>query len=245
MTDFSRVYAQSFFQDRNASTRYAAEKILDIVLGMLPKVNSAADVGCGVGTWLAVLHERGVNEVRGFDGHWVNRDLLQIAADDFCEADLQNPVVADRRFDLAISLEVAEHLPEICADTFVKSLTGLADFVLFSAAIPAQGGVNHLNEQWQSYWAEKFQAREFDPVDPIRCKIWTDQKISIPYRQNMILYVARSRRSEVSAPVKDIGSLSVAHPELYDVRNSKSVKQSLSDLKSTTIRKLSKMFGAK
>jgi len=80
------------------------------------------------------LKERGVKEVRGFDGHWVDLDLLQIPADSFRESDLQHSVVTDRRFDLAISLEVAEHLDVSCADTFVESLTGLADFVLFSAA---------------------------------------------------------------------------------------------------------------
>ena len=243
MTDYSKVYDQEFFEDRNASTHYAAGRILDIITGLLPHITSAVDVGCGVGTWLSVLKERGVNEMRGFDGHWVNRDLLQIPADSFCEADLQQSVVADRRFDLAISLEVAEHLPASCADTFVDSLTGLSDFILFSAAIPNQGGVNHLNEQWQSYWAEKFRDREFEAIDCVRSQIWSDRQISIPYRQNIILYVVRSRVSETDASVSEVSSLSIAHPELYELRNSKSVRQSLNDLRMTTASKLSRMFG--
>jgi hypothetical protein len=243
VTDYTKIYDQNFFKDRNDSTRYAAERILDIVLGLLPGVSSAADVGCGVGTWLSVLFERGVTDLRGFDGHWVDRGLLQIAADAFCESDFQKPIVSDRRFELAISLEVAEHLPESCADAFVESITRLADFVVFSAAIPGQGGVNHINEQWQSYWAEKFLAREFVAFDPIRSKIWSDQKISIPYRQNIILYVARSRISEVKLPICESASLSIVHPELYGLRNSKSVKQSLIDLKATVAHRLTRMFG--
>ena len=105
--------------------------------------------------------------------------------------------------------------------------------------------MNHLNEQWQSYWAQKFCARGFDAVDPIRSKIWSDQQISIPYRQNIILYVARSRVSEIDAVVSDINSLSVAHPELYEIRNSKSVMQALRDLRTTAFRKFARMLGRK
>ena len=245
VNNYDKIYDEDFFKDRNAATRYAAGKILDIVASTLPTINSAADVGCGVGTWLSVLKEQGVNDVHGFDGHWVNQDLLQIPVDAFTKSDLQKPLAAPRKFDLAISLEVAEHLPAACADTFVQSLTDLADFVLFSAAIPHQGGVNHLNEQWQSYWAEKFEAKNYLATDPVRSRIWADQKISIPYRQNIVVYIAESRMEEIDLKPKDIHSLSVAHPELYEIRNSKSVKQALSDLRSTATNKFFRMIGKK
>lgn len=242
--NYDQIYNEEFFKDRNAATRYAAEKILDIVTSVVPPIHSAADVGCGVGTWLSILVERGVNDVQGFDGPWVNNDLLQIPTDSFTESDLQKPLTTDKRYDLAISLEVAEHLPSECADTFVESLTGLSDFVLFSAAIPHQGGVNHLNEQWQSYWAGKFAEKNYLALDPVRSKIWADKQISIPYRQNIIVYVAKSRLSEIIEQTpQDVSSLSVAHPELYEIRNSKSVKQSLSDLRTTATSKIARVFG--
>ena len=182
-------------------------------------------------------------QVNGFDGPWVKKDLLEIPSDRFCETDLQKPVVSDNRFDLVISLEVAEHLPASSADQFVESLTGLSDFVLFSAAIPHQGGVNHINEQWQSYWAEKFAARQYLAFDLVRSKIWSDKKISIPYRQNIVLYASQSRASDVKGVPANINALSLAHPELYEIRNSKSVKQALNDLKMTASSKLSRMLG--
>jgi SAM-dependent methyltransferase len=236
------AYNQAFYQDRNASTQHAAERILDAVFAILPEILSAADIGCGVGTWLSILRKRGVKNIRGFDGSWVSKDLLEIPNDLFTEYDLTTPIKIGERYDLAISLEVAEHLPEQSADTFIDSLTGLSDFVLFSAAIPHQGGVNHVNEQWQSYWAAKFAERGYLAIDAIRPKVWSDQKISIPYRQNAILYVKDNRIGELSAQPSDIGSLSAAHPELYLIRNSKSVMQSLRDLKMTVMKKL---FGAK
>jgi hypothetical protein len=99
--------------------------------------------------------------IRGFDGSWVSKELLEIPNDLFTEYDLTTPIKFGEPYDLAISLEVAEHLPEQSADTFIDSLTGLWDFVLFSAAIPHQGGVNHVNEQWQSYWAATFAERGY------------------------------------------------------------------------------------
>jgi hypothetical protein len=236
------IYDEQFYNTRNNSTQYAANSILDIVFNVLPEIKSAADIGCGVGTWLSALRKRGVKNIRGFDGFWVSKNLLEIPSDLFTEYDLTMPINSEERYDLAISLEVAEHLPEQSANTFIDSLTRLSDFVLFSAAIPHQGGVNHVNEQWQSYWAEKFAERGYLAIDAIRPKVWSDQKISIPYRQNALLYVKDNRIDEVSAPPSDVGSLSVAHPELYLIRNSKSVMQSLRDLKMTLMRKL---FGAK
>ena len=58
----------------------------------------------------------------------------------------------NRKFDLVLSLEVAEHLPSECAEAFVESLVNLGPVILFSAAIPYQGGENHVNEQWPEYW---------------------------------------------------------------------------------------------
>ncbi len=245
MTDYTKIYDDQFFRERNAATRYSAEKVLEIVANVIPEIKSATDVGCGVGTWLSVLSDRGVDVVRGFDGHWVNQELLEVSKESFVESDLQHALQCNERFDLAISLEVAEHLPAKCADTFVESLTRLSDFVLFSAAIPFQGGVNHLNEQWQSYWAEKFESQDYVPTDPVRPRIWRDAKISIPYRQNMILYVSRKRIREISSPVCEIPFLSVAHPEMYEIRNSKSIKQSLRDLCMTTTARGKRMLGLK
>ena len=62
----------------------------------------------------------------------------------------------ERKFDLAISLEVAEHLKSSSSEDFVQSLTTLAPMILFSAAIPHQGGLHHINEQWLEYWGDLF-----------------------------------------------------------------------------------------
>ena len=67
------------------------------------------------------------------------------------------PLRIGRRFDLVNCLEVAEHLDASRADSFVDDLCALGDVVVFSAAIPGQGGTHHVNEQFQSYWQERFR----------------------------------------------------------------------------------------
>lgn len=208
-------YKDEFFRDRHARTAYAAETILGILQPALPALQSAVDIGCGVGTWLSVLQRLGVGEVRGIDGHWVDVGNLVIPAESFSHHDLQADLDLGRRFDLAISLEVAEHLPPVRAPGFVAWLTGLSDVVLFSAATPRQGGKNHYNEQWQDYWAGLFANRDYVAVDFIRTRIWNDQKIATWYRQNLLVYVRRSRLADLRLPDSLPGPLSIIHPEVF------------------------------
>ncbi len=149
------------------------------------------DVGCGQGTWLSVFAEYGATDVNGIDGDYVDRDRLEIPADRFHGQDLSRPLAVERTFDLAVSLEVAEHLPEVACDGFVESLTRLAPVVLFSAAAPYQGGQNHVNEQWPEYWAERFARHGYLPVDCLRRRVWANPDVEWWYAQNALLFVAR------------------------------------------------------
>jgi hypothetical protein len=104
-----------------------------------------------------------------------DRELLEIPKNRFMAVDLERPFQLKRKFDLVVSLEVAEHLPAHCAEDFVSTLTGLGSVVLFSAAAPHQGGEHHVNEQSPDYWAELFQRRKYVPVDCLRKKFGRTQ----------------------------------------------------------------------
>lgn len=215
------IYDQRFFKDHHAMTVHAARTIVPLVLEALPPVHSAVDLGCGVGTWLSVLIEHGVEDVLGLDGSWVGRELLEIPETQFREADMEGDLSFERKFDLAIALEVAEHLSPEKAETFVGSLTRAADFVVFSAAVPYQGGEGHLNEQWPDYWAELFERQGFDGIDLVRQRVWTDPQIPVWYRQNILLFVRSDQRERLSLPALDGATgrpLALVHPELYLLR---------------------------
>lgn len=194
------TYDDQFYENRHQGTIYSAETILGIVQRLIPEIKSAVDLGCGVGTWLSVLEQSGATDVCGVDGSWVNKKFLKIRKEHFIEKNLAEDIDLDigRRFDLAMSLEVAEHLPPDAAEDFVSLLTGLSDFVLFSAAIPDQGGIGHVNEQWPTYWISLFERRGYVAIDAIRKQVWADKSIKWWYRQNALLFVKDGRVGDLT-----------------------------------------------
>ena len=186
-----QAYDEKFYSGQKNGSFKSASAILPLV-AKLVHPRTVVDVGCGVGTWLAVWQKIFGSEIYGIDGDYVDRSQLLIDAENFHPANLEERITLQRRFDLAMTLEVAEHLTPARADSFVEDLTRLSDVILFSAAIPAQGGTNHVNEQWQSYWAQKFLRLGYVAVDCIRPQIWTRDDVELWYRQNILLYAKSS-----------------------------------------------------
>jgi hypothetical protein len=161
--------------------------------------------------------------IHGIDGQHVPLDQLQIPSDRFTAKDLEEPLsgIFDKdAFDLAVSLEVAEHLPPSRAESFVADLVNLAPIVLFSAAVPHQGGTRHINEQWQTYWAQKFSALGYATIDFIRDLVWTREDVEPWYQQNLLIYVRRDLLQgypDLKAAEADSSSrtLNKIHPELW------------------------------
>jgi SAM-dependent methyltransferase len=185
--DLSKHYGARFYEAYGDRSRQSAAVVIPIV-NKLVRPQSVLDVGCGVGSWLAEWVSEGVTDVLGLDGEHVDRMAMKIEPSRFRAMDLSRPFTLGRTFDLVQSLEVAEHLNESCADTFVESLVSHADTVLFSAAIPGQRGYHHVNEQWPSYWITKFSNVGFKMFDAIRPSIWADPHVDVWYRQNTLLF---------------------------------------------------------
>lgn len=210
------VYNRAFYERQRGGSYTSAVIILGHLRSLLPFA-SVVDVGCGAGTWVKALLEAGVAEVLGIDGAYA-QDSLQIPADRFLAADLREPIALDRRFDLALSMEVAEHLPSARAEGFIADLVQLAPAVLFSAAIPLQGGTAHINERWQGFWADLFAQHGYRAYDVIRPAVWTDRRVEVWYRQNTLLFLAADhpQRAAVAAAEAALPrQLSLVHPELF------------------------------
>jgi SAM-dependent methyltransferase len=213
----SGLYNVEFFLAQSDGSLRSAQVILGHVLELISPA-SVVDVGCGSGGWISVLLQHGITDALGVD-YPTTEAFLSIPTKHFLAQDLEKTMKIERRFDLAMSLEVAEHLPSSSADNFVSLLTSLSSRVLFSAAVPHQAGCNHQNEQWQSYWQAKFELNGFYPFDVIRPLIWNDARVKTHYRQNVLLYLNEDisndlLKTKIRQRVYPALS-SVVHPDLY------------------------------
>lgn len=185
-------YDVSFYDQINEGALKSARAVIP-VLNLYFNTGSIIDLGCGEGAWLSVFKEFGAHDILGIDGSYVDRNRLLIDSIEFEQRDLEEydfPLGVER-YDLALSLEVAEHLSSESAENFVDVLCDASDVVLFSAAIPKQRGNGHINCQWQSYWVDLFAKRKYDPLAAFRFLFWKNENVEIWYRQNMILYIER------------------------------------------------------
>ena len=213
-----KIYNEGFYKNRNDSTVYSAKMVLELLQPYFT-INSVIDFGCGVGTWLKMAKELfGKNvEVRGLDGDYVQKNLLQIKNEEFSPVDLSQEVKLDRRYDLAISLEVAEHLPESRAKSFVNDLCKASDVVLFSAATAFQGGDGHVNERRLSYWRRLFDENDYQMIDLIRPAVWDDDQVLVWDKQNSVLFVNRKKDNYSTIQCEQL--VDVIHPDIFEQRS--------------------------
>ena len=211
------LYPADFYADRRAHTAHAAALVLAALPPALPR-REVADIGCGTGTWLAAALRDGARTAHGLEGDWVTPAMLDDPRIAFAAHDLERPFTLPR-VDLALSLEVAEHLSPARAPGFVADLVALAPAVLFGAAIPGQGGVGHANEQWQSWWAAHFATHGYTAHDVVRPRIWADEAIPAWYRQNTVLYLAPDLAARLSLPATDPALLDTVHPAFWSRAN--------------------------
>jgi SAM-dependent methyltransferase len=207
------AYRKSFYRSLKGQAADSAREILPFILEHI-KPQSVVDVGCGSGDWLNVCTELGISDICGIDFH--AGKVLNIPGSEYVTLDLTKPFDVPRKYDLAMSFEVGEHLPEESAEGFVRSITNLAPVVLFSAAIPQQGGTNHVNEQWPSYWANQFQKFGFEPIDCVRRTFWENPTVTCYYAQNIVLYASKGApRYEQLRSLPTFSMLPVVHPGMF------------------------------
>src|SRR5690606_37979200 len=183
-----------FYNERDQLTRESATIVLERVQQAFGPFSSVVDVGCGVGTWLDVASKLGATSIKGFEGEWIKDNPSKVIPEDCLEIiDLEENWQLKGKYSLGICLEVAEHLTAAAGNQLVNNLCDSCELVLFSAAIPNQGGKGHINEQWPTYWQYLFKGKGFVAVDCIRPAIWDNEQIPWWYRQNCVVFCNENR----------------------------------------------------
>lgn len=212
-----KSYSSYFYELQLSESAKSAASVLPII-NELVNPKSIIDVGCGVGAWLKAWKSIKKDvEVLGLDASFVDKSMLLIDSnEEFKEVDLNFKIPTfDKKFDLAMCLEVAEHLNEERADSLVLDLIHLSDIILFSAAIPGQEGTDHRNEQYLSYWVDKFESVDYKCYDIIRPQIWNENDISWWFRQNIVFFIKPGKAHKIEElPHQSFYNLDLVHKEL-------------------------------
>jgi SAM-dependent methyltransferase len=161
----------------------SAEVIVDVIADEFDPA-TVVDVGCGEGWFCREFRGRGV-EAFGVDGDKLPEVDMVVDLTSAPYPDLGG-------YDLAICLEVAEHLEPECAPAFVEWLCKLAPIVVFSAAVPGQGGPGHVNERPPEYWSDLFAEFGYVGSGALRDRLWDDGRVDWWYRQNMLVFGAHN-----------------------------------------------------
>lgn len=223
------LYGKEFYDGQRDWSMQSAQIVIPYVLEKLKDANirSCVDFGCGVGTWLSAIKSNiQTADVLGLDFGEPEKDQLRISPEEYRKTDLSKPVILGKMYDLCISLEVAEHIDPAKADVFIDNLTKASDIILFSAALPGQGGTGHVNEQRLSYWVEKFARRGFELYDIVRPYFWYNKAITHNYRQNMVLFCKQGKN--IIEPVKiENWPIDIAHPDVLKNEGNLTIKMSI------------------
>lgn len=202
-----------------------------IILGLLYeqyKPHSVIDVGCARGAWLASAESLGAKILKGLDGAWIGETHLLSKNIDFSPVSFDEAMPKlNQKYDLCMSLEVAEHLSESNAKHFVDFLCNASNVVLFSAAIKYQGGINHINEQWQSYWVNLFKSNGYECFDLFRPYLWNNTSVEWWYRQNTFLFVNSSSSPLNAKALRALEKpiFDVSHPVNYESKVQSYIRQ--------------------
>lgn len=185
------AYDEKFYASIKDTTIRSADVIVPIVLSHMSTgrvsyhIDTVVDIGGGQGWWAKAFRDYGARNVLCIDGDYVSDPAVA-----FQRQDLEKPLHHEGDdFSIVVCLEVAEHLTPERGPSFIEDLCRFSPLVLFSAAIPEQGGENHINEQPPEYWSELFLDNGFVVSGYLRDYIWDDARVASWYRQNLMLAV--------------------------------------------------------
>ncbi len=218
-----KSYNDHFFDYQQLQSYKSAQIILSLV-NTLIKPERVIDIGCGVGAWLKVFNDLKVKEITGLDGDYVPLDKLLISRDQFIVTNLEDKIEINNRYDLAICLEVAEHLSKKRAAGFIHELCNVSDVILFSAAVPGQEGTLHINEQYPDYWIDLFKNNNYACFDCLRPVIWNNKEIEFWYKQNIMLFMSNKTIDKFPdlKTMPTFNGNNIIHPGLFDYKTTKS-----------------------
>jgi len=190
MESLNVIYEDEFFKKRLLTTSHipiVCEAILEVF-----QPQSIIDIGCAIGQFIGEFQARGI-EAAGIEGSTNALPYINPSIKVFIH-DLRKPWPYVKRYGLALSFEVAEHIePEYTAE-YLNTLCLLSDRILITAALPGQKGKFHVNCQSIDYWIQCFKNKGYLHKPEYEDKIkrhwvpWANTKAMELYYRNLLYF---------------------------------------------------------
>lgn len=187
------MYRGSFFSKRH-KLAWRVPIVCDAIEAVF-KPATIVDVGCATGDFVKGFQDRGLMAL-GIEG---SKNCAP-----FLEAPQSTVLIMDLRrqftkldlgpFDVALCLEVAEHIEEEFVEEFLDNLCALSKTIVMSYAPPGAGGHHHVNCQHAPYWLMKMAQRGFkncpEVVEEIRkhWQPWAKKKEMSSYFTHLLCF---------------------------------------------------------
>lgn len=213
-------YSHKYFDKHKMAARKSARHVVPFVMSVIRPI-SIADIGCGSGQWTKEFISNGVKRAYAFDAFASPCWGVADNSVDFQKIDLEDCVADFPDVELVCWLEVAEHLSKSSCNRILSYIVERTDAILFSCAVPGQGGTGHISERRLSDWVSDFKEFGFCCQDILRPRFWNDENISWWYRQNAVIFAKEN--SVASNAIRSFRlptfrGMDLIHPDLFEVR---------------------------
>ena len=190
-------YSDQFYESVTNRAEYSSRIIFSLLKNALhPK--TFVDVGSGDGVWSlsALEHFESINHVEAWD-LLAEKTYLDIAKKRFPSKNIISKRIdfessdygVEMVYDLAVCLETFEHLSPSACEKLSLFFSSHTRILIFSGAVPGQGGTNHINEQPFKTWQRNLLDFGFFPLDFIRPNIQDKKNVPSYYKNNIVLWV--------------------------------------------------------
>jgi len=158
------------------------------------KPGSILEFGCGLGLYCDFLKtELDINRVFGIEPEPMSGGFdspngpIQLTIDIFSD---KHPEPLEQKFDLVMSIEVAEHIPREKHNFLFDFLVShTSNWIVFSGARIGQGGHGHIAERDEEDWKAEFLKRGMVFQDELTRNIrLACNKINVNHQQNLMVF---------------------------------------------------------
>lgn len=184
------IYNKEYYLHIDADASRSAPPIVDSVVSQFAP-RTLIDVGCGSGALLAAFKAKGISTT-GLEYSSAGLKACKERGLNVNQFDIESDRPQNLgKFDAVCCFEVAEHVDERFANKLVDLLVSFAPVVFFTAAVPGQGGSDHINEQPHEYWIEKFKKRDYQLLSDITNQWrleWGSKDVAEFYYMNIMVF---------------------------------------------------------